>query len=161
MIADPLGLSLGEPLQLGFIVADAQRAVEQFTELLGLGPWSFEDWPPQRPGFESYADGEPRQWRTRLAFASFGPLELELIEPVEGDTDYSRFLAEWGGGFHHVLYVVDDLDAVEAALTARGFPVVMGATSRFPGARWILVDTRETLGFSLELRSRLPQGAGE
>ena len=40
-----------------FFVQVAQRGAQQFLELLGLGPCSFEDWPPSRPGFESYADG--------------------------------------------------------------------------------------------------------
>lgn len=151
---------LQSPIQIALVVRDARQTASLLSDLLGIGPWAFEDWPPDRPNFVSFADGQPAQWRKLLAFAEWGSIELELIQPLEGDTHYSRTLEQRGEGLHHVLFEVEDLDGTVASLAHQGFDVVLEATSRLPGARWVLVDTTEALGFALELRNRTP-GAAE
>lgn len=151
-------VSLGNPVQIALLVKDARRTTELLISLFGMGPWRFEDWPPQnRPEFESRCNGQPAKWRNILAFADWDNLEIELIECVEGETSYTEFLAKRGEGLHHLLFEVDDLDATVAVMAKRGISVKMGATGRRPGTRWVLLDTFDLFGFGLELRNKLAE----
>jgi hypothetical protein len=149
---------LGNPLQIALVVEDAHRTAEQLEALFGIGPFRFEDWPPSdRPEFNCFVDGKAADFRTLLAFADWDNLEIELIESVEGTSGYSEHVAEKGEGVHHLLFEVDDLDATIAAFAERGIGVKMGATGRRPGTKWVLLDTADLLGFSIEIRNKLPQ----
>jgi methylmalonyl-CoA/ethylmalonyl-CoA epimerase len=57
----------------------------------------------------------------RLAITQTGPTMYELIEPVQGPTLYQEFLAQHGGGLHHLGYFVQDLDE---AMEAQGYAMV-------------------------------------
>jgi methylmalonyl-CoA/ethylmalonyl-CoA epimerase len=77
---------------------------------------------------------------------------LELLEPLEGETVISRFLATHGPGIHHVCFEVDDVAAATADLKARGYSMVWDAPR--PGAGHRLVNfmkPRETGGVLIEL----------
>lgn len=52
--------------------------------------------------------------RARVAFlelAQPGATRIELVEPLTPDSPVARFLADKGGGLHHLCYEVDDLEA--------------------------------------------------
>jgi methylmalonyl-CoA epimerase len=49
-----------------------------------------------------------------------GTQRIELVEPASEDSPVSRFLAQRGGGLHHVAYRVDDVEAAIAALKLAG-----------------------------------------
>ena len=55
--------------------------------------------------------GRSVKHRFRAAVTMAGLTQLELVEPLEGDTVYGDFLKEHGEGVHHVGHVkVDNLD---------------------------------------------------
>lgn len=154
-------IALGEPRQIGFVVRDARKTAALLTSLLGVGPFHFEDWPPaDRPEFTREYRGRPGAFRTLLAFANMGGLEIELIQNVEGESDYQDHLQKHGQSIHHLLFEVDDLDQVVCEFAERGIGVTMGATGRRPGTRWVLLDTVDLLGCALEIRNRPCNQAG-
>jgi len=53
-----------------------------------------------------------------------GEQRIELVEPAADDSPVSRFLAEKGGGLHHVAYRVDDLEQAIARLLASGVRMI-------------------------------------
>jgi hypothetical protein len=54
---------------------------------------------------------------------------------------------------HHILFEVDDPDAVAAGLNA---PILQrGGSTLRPGAFWTYLDTQEMLGCIVELRSKV------
>jgi methylmalonyl-CoA/ethylmalonyl-CoA epimerase len=55
----------------------------------------------------------------RMEAASFrvGPIEIELMQPLEEDSPVGRFIARRGEGIHHIAYKVDDV--AEALTRAR------------------------------------------
>jgi len=149
-----LAAELGDATQVGILVRDAHRSAELMSAITGIGPWSFEDWPPpNRPEFESFSDDRPARWRARLAFARSGSTEVELIETYEGECGYTQYVRERGPGIHHLQFRVKDVDAAARRLTDRGIKIKMGATGRRPGTKWVLMDTYEQLGFYVELTS--------
>lgn len=113
------GVALKHPVQIGVVVPDLDQATRLLTSLFGIGPFRFIEW-PNRPDSKYFFHGKEERIRIRQAFAQVGPLELELIQPLEGERNaYRQFLDERGGGIHHVLFDVDDMDKVVQNLSRR------------------------------------------
>jgi len=95
--------------------------------------------------------GKDASYSMRLAFAGEAP-ELELIEPVDGESLYSEWLAERGEGLHHLAVVVDSLDDAIAALEAAGYPNIQSGHGFAPNGKggYAYFDTTHALGFILE-----------
>ncbi len=142
--------------QIGLVVDDVRKTARFLKDLLGIEEWKFEDWPPQnRPGWQSSIEGKEATWKTRLAFANFKNIELELIENAEGISAYSEFLQTKGKGIHHLLFEVDNLEDAVFRLKRKGIKEKMSATGRLPGTKWVLMDTLDLLGFDLELKNKI------
>ena len=150
------GVELKQAVQIGVVVPDLDQATRLLTSLFGIGPFRFIEW-PNRPESKYFFRGKEEQIKIRQAFAQVGPLELELIQPLEGERNaYRQFLEERGGGIHHVLFEVDDMDQVVRNLSPQGVEVLQAGTGIRPGTRWALLDTQALVGFLLELRQRAP-----
>jgi catechol 2,3-dioxygenase-like lactoylglutathione lyase family enzyme len=149
-------VALKRPVQIGIVVRDLEQATQALTSLFGIGPFSFIEW-PNRAGAKYFYRGQEEHIKIRQAFVQVGPLELELIEPLEGDRNaYREFLEQKGGGIHHVLFEVDDMDWVVRSLSEKGVGLLQAGTGIRPGTRWALLDSQEWVGFLLELRQRAP-----
>ncbi len=154
------GVALKHPVQIGVVVPDLDQATRLLTSLFGIGPFRFIEW-PNRPDSKYFFHGKEERIRIRQAFAQVGPLELELIQPLEGERNaYRQFLDERGGGIHHVLFDVDDMDKVVQNLSPQNVEVLQAGTGIRPGTRWALLDTQALVGFLLELRQRAPGSDG-
>ena len=109
--------------QIGIVVKDADKVMESWSSMFGIGPWTINDF--------GGTDDKGRPWKVRLAFAYLGPLQLELIQPVEGRIFHSGFLEEHGEGLHHLGFYVDDVDGEAAKLVAEGAKVLFTQPSNF------------------------------
>jgi catechol 2,3-dioxygenase-like lactoylglutathione lyase family enzyme len=149
-------LALGPVVQVGLVVRDAAATAQAWVARFQLGPAQIIDWPPPGHNLEGTCSyrGQPGAFRMRLAFLETGPVQLEFIQPLEGDNIYTEFLAEHGEGIHHILFEVDDPLVVAAGLAA---PILQsGGSILRPGALWAYLDTQATLGCIVELKSKLP-----
>jgi methylmalonyl-CoA/ethylmalonyl-CoA epimerase len=149
----PGGVQLKRLVQIGIVVADRDRTTQLLTSLFGIGPFRFVEW-PDRAESKYYYRGVEEQIRIKQAFVQLGDVEVELIEPFEGRSGYRDFLDQTGGGIHHVLFEVSDIDPVIQELAKSGVTVLQAGTGIRPGTRWALLDTWELLGFLVELRHR-------
>jgi hypothetical protein len=140
---------------VGIIVYDAEAAVNAWTSRFKLEPARYVDWPIPGKNLEGTAiyHGKPANFRMRLAFLEAGPVQIEFIQPLEGQNIYSDFLAERGEGLHHILFEAQDPAAIIAEI---GAPVLQsGGSSLRPGATWSYLDTQEMLKVMVELRTKL------
>jgi methylmalonyl-CoA/ethylmalonyl-CoA epimerase len=153
-------INFGKPVQIGLAVKDARRTANLLSELLGIGPFRFVQWPTNRPDMRSFYQGNPGSFRLLEAFAEFENIELELVEPLEGESGYSEYLAEHGEGLHHMLFEVSDMEAAIAWFKEKGLEVKMGGTGNRPGTTWLHIDTVPLLGWSVELRSKVASSDG-
>jgi len=147
------GVQLKRLVQIGIVVADRKRTTELLTSLFGIGPFRFVEWPDRAESKYAYR-GVDERIRISQAFVQLGDVEVELIQPVQGRNAYKDFLDETGGGIHHVLFEVSDIDPVLRELEKSGVTVLQSGTGIRPGTRWALLDTKELLGFLVELRHR-------
>ena len=121
-IPDPASLAaqLGLPPidQVGYVVRDLDRALETFGPI--FGPFQRMESPLEGTNFR----GRPSDVTLRMAFGRSGPVEIELIEWVSGESPHKEALDAGREGVHHVRFKVDDLAGHQARLEARGFAVV-------------------------------------
>lgn len=155
----PGGVQLKRLVQIGIVVADRKRTTELLASLFGIGPFRFVEWPDRAESKYHYR-GQEERIRISQAFVQLGEVEVELIQPVEGRNAYQDFLDETGGGIHHVLFEVNDIDPVLRDLEKVGVKVLQSGTGIRPGTRWALLDTQELLGFLVELRHRPGESDG-
>jgi len=153
-------VGLKKPVQIGIVVKDLEQTTRLLSTLFSIGPFQFIEW-PNRPESKYFYRGKEEHIKIRQAFVQVGPLELEFIQPLEGERNaYREFLEEKGGGIHHLLFDVDDIDAVTGALAKQGIGILQSGTGIRPGTQWALLDTQNLIGLLLELRHRVPESDG-
>jgi len=82
--------------------------------------------------------------RTRVAMGQVGPLGVELLQPLQGETVHKELLEKTGEGIGHIAYTVDDLEAETAKMVEKGFPVILSITPRGQTRRSaVYLDTRK------------------
>lgn len=93
-----------EPLpitQVAIIVHDIREALEKYHRILGWGPWNvYEHKPPIL--HDTYLHGKPAEFSMLGAETQAGPILVELLQPLEGDSIYKEWLEEHGEGLHHL-----------------------------------------------------------
>ncbi|MBL7126573.1 MAG: VOC family protein [Dehalococcoidales bacterium] len=109
--------------QVGIVVKDAVRTAENYWQILGIGPWEIRPWGNHVLWDRTYM-GRPGWGRERLGHAYLGDLELELVQPVEGESVYQDWIDEHGEGIHHLKFLCDDIDEVTRLLGEQGFPSI-------------------------------------
>lgn len=150
----PGGVKLTQIVQIGIVVPDIDQTTRLLTALFGIGPFRFIEW-PNRPESKYWYHGLEQKIRIQQAFVQLGAVEVELIQPVEGaENEYRKFLDRTGGGIHHALFEVSDLELALQELSKAGIGVLQAGTGIRPGTRWALLDTQAKLGFLVELRHR-------
>ena len=110
-------------IQIGIVVKDMDRAIERFLAL-GIGPF-YAKMPP--PNAKSVFKGKPfvAADRVKIMAAQLGNSELELIQPLEGESPHREYLEAKGEGIQHLGFMVDNLDEAVEKLTASGASVLM------------------------------------
>jgi hypothetical protein len=89
-----------QTVQIGIVVRDLDAAMRKYVDDYGIGPWKIYEFNPgNAKDLREYGQPVKRSWR--LAIAMVGQLQWELIEPLDNEGIYARFLAEKGGGVHH------------------------------------------------------------
>jgi hypothetical protein len=144
--------------QVGFVVKDLEASVEAYHRLFGIGPWDFYTY--GKPMVKRMTrHGQPAEYRMRVALSWLGPLRIELIQPLEGDTVYADFIRDHGYGLHHLGLLVKDMQASLGAAADAGLTMTMdGEGFGADGdGHYAYLDTDAALGTTLELIER-PKG---
>jgi hypothetical protein len=137
-------------MQIGIVVRDLAATMRKYVDEYGIGPWKIYDFVAK----DLYEYGQPVKRSWRLAIAMVGQLQWELIEPLDKESIYARFLAEKGGGVHHVAVSAQSFDEMLATETKRGIDVVL--SGEFEGVRVAYLGTDRDLGVILEIFSGMP-----
>lgn len=144
-------------VQIGVVVEDLDKAINNLTNIFGIGPFRVIDWPPEdRTDIQKYYHGEPADFTARMAFTELGPVELELIQPVSGISIWDEFLQESGGGIHHIRFNVEDIDSVQTYLDGQGITSAQHGSGIRPGTTWMNFASKEQVGFIIEIMNVLP-----
>ncbi|MCL5994934.1 MAG: VOC family protein [Chloroflexi bacterium] len=144
-------------IQVGCVVRDLDRKIENLTKIFGIGPFRVVEWPPEgRTDIEKGYHGQPGQFSCRLAFADLGSVELELIEPLAGPSIWQDFLDQHGEGIHHIRFNTFDEKPILDHLSEHGIEVEQWGSGTRPGTAFFYLDSQAQVGFALELLRAIP-----
>ena len=144
-------------VQLRIVVRDLEATVRRYEDDYGIGPWQFQQIDlGEEHNYREY--GRPAERSNRVAIAKVGRVMWELIEPLDEDGIWARFLAEKGEGVHHVAVAAPDFD--EAVARAEREDGVM-LRCEHSGVDIAYLDTRRDLGVVLEVFSGMPSDGGD
>ena len=144
--------------QIAFVVKDLDATVEAYWKNFGIGPWHFYTYgAPLVKRMTRH--GIPSDYKMRVALSYFGPMRIELIEQVSGDTVYADFIKKHGYGIQHLGVLVEDMESAIAEAKAAGFAMTMdGAGFGLDNdGHYAYLDTEDVIGTTIELIQR-PKG---
>jgi catechol 2,3-dioxygenase-like lactoylglutathione lyase family enzyme len=148
-------------VQIGAVVRDLDQSIKVLTEVFGLGPFRVIDWPPAgRNDIRRFYYGEPADFTARMAFTELGPVELELIQPLNGKSIWADFLAQHGPGIHHLRFNVPEIEPVVEYLAGQGIGVAQMGSGIRAGTTWANFDTESKVGFTIEVMKVLTGSSG-
>lgn len=157
MSPEPFSPAFNKTMQIGIVVPDVEAAARSYEKHYGIGGWQIMD-----IGSENTHDvrlrGKPLEWKSKIAVTMVGSVMWELIQPVDKDDLFGRFLADRGGigGVHHIAVATPDYNSVVKEQAARGRQPILSGT--FSGVEVQYLDTEEELGVILEVFSGFPEG---
>jgi methylmalonyl-CoA/ethylmalonyl-CoA epimerase len=132
------GLKLPPLFHVGIVVADMESAEQRFGRAHGVTAERRMDVEVKDAQFR----GRRADFSATYVFLPLGNTELELIQPLEGDSPYSEFLSEHGEGVHHLAFVVESIDDQLARLRteAPDCSVTLDASVPVPRVRFVYVE---------------------
>jgi len=144
--------------QVAIIVPNLEEAVENYWKLFGIGDWQFYTYGRPLVKKMSY-QGQPAEYKMRVALSYLGPMRIELIEMLEGDTVYADFVREHGYGVHHFGVLVENMEEALAQAEAAGLRMTQDGSGfgRDGDGHYAYLDTEDRIGVTIELIER-PKG---
>jgi methylmalonyl-CoA/ethylmalonyl-CoA epimerase len=150
---------LKDVTQLCVVTADLDRAVRVWWDRYGVGPWQIVELDPSVIEAGTI-DEEPAEFAMRIAFANFGNLGLEIIQPLDDRSIYATSLARHGGidHVHHIACATDGREDYERTIEhLRSKGLRSGQSGRSYGVDWNYIATDEDIGFAIEF-IHMPDG---
>ena len=147
--------------QVAYVVRDLPAAEAWFQKILGVPSWFRME--NLAFGADCSYRGRPSDYAAHLSIGYLRETQIELIEPIRGESLYREFLERKGPGLHHLAFDVPDFPATVAALSESGLElVVQGRVG--PGSEFAYFDSDtagtsviEILGFDDGVRAFMKQ----
>lgn len=118
------------------VVSDVDAALTFWQDALGIRLHHIEDVPSQK---------------SAVAFLPVGESEVELVKPTSEDSGVAKFLAERGGGMHHLCFEVDDIEGMLQELKGKGVRLIDEQPKVLPGRKMAFIHPKSTGGVLVEL----------
>lgn len=134
-----------EIIQVGIVVRDVREAAEKLEKLIGIGPFEILE-----PDYRDLTyHGKVGRFKIRLGLAKAGSIQVELMQPLFGETIYEEFAKRKGYGLHHLGIRTDNMEESVKEMEAKGFRVLQSGNR--PGIKWAYLSTEEQTGVIFEL----------
>jgi methylmalonyl-CoA/ethylmalonyl-CoA epimerase len=91
---------------IGIAVWDCEKAASSFANLFDL---------------EKLSPQLLQEMGIKLIKLKLGGIELEFLEPLQGEKHLKGFLEKKGEGIHHLAIQVEDLEALSSQLASKGY----------------------------------------
>jgi len=136
--------------QIAVVVHDLRKTMELYHKTLGWGPWSVYEHKPPRL-HDTVLRGTPTHYTMLCAETHVGPVDFEIIQPLEGPSIYKEWLETHGEGVHHIacMKMGSDAAALLQQFEEMGMqPMMEGSIGET--IRYFYLDTEPMLKFVLE-----------
>ena len=130
---------------MGILVRDVEETARKLEKLIGIGPFQILE-----PEYRDLAfHGKPARFRIRIGLARAGPIQVELMQPLFGETIYDDYAERKGYGLHHVAIRAENMERSINDMKSKGFNVIQSGNR--PGVKWAYLDTEKETGVIFEL----------
>lgn len=129
---------------VGAVVGNVEQAARKLEKLIGIGLFRILE--PQYPDI-TY-QGKPGRFKVKIVLARAGTIDVELVQPLYGETIYDSHIQRKGYGIHHIGIRTDNIEETQKEMEAKGFRVVQSGNR--PGVKWAYLDTEEKTGLIFE-----------
>ncbi len=131
--------------QLGYVVGDIEKACQHYESIFRIGPFS--------PSTEVDMSGAVFRGKTVeakiiVSFAQLGDIQIEFIQPIEGENPYIEYLSKNGDGIHHLAFETDNMAAAKAHFTELGIEPIWYQDMGF--MEFVYFDTTKVGGTMVE-----------
>jgi len=140
-------------VQVGVIVEDVEETAHKLEEFVGIGPFRFLE-----PDYRDLTyQGKTGKFKIKLGLAEAGPVQIELMQVLNGETIYPEFVGRKGYGLHHLGLKTENMERSVKEMDDKGFKVIQSGNR--PGVKWAYLNTEEEAGLIFELleRKTIPQ----
>lgn len=135
--------------QNAWVVADLEAAVEQWVNLMKVGPFFMMDHSDTLVDISHR--GEPGELKMKAALGQAGPVQIELIEvKSEGPNCYRDLYGPGESGFHHMCAWTHDIEADIAYFERQDCDVATQGRVR-DSVRFAYFDTFHLIGSMMEV----------
>jgi len=134
---------------VGIAVRSAEKTAQFLSSIWNIGDPEVFDYEAKQ---EDLFFGQP--FKVRLVFVKLGPVQIELLEPLDDKSIWSKFIEEKGEGIHHIALGVSNYDEMVKVTQENGHKLLVGAV--FEGCRWCYFDTTPG-GIVIEYREEYPR----
>ena len=149
MTNSPLAYLASGCSQIAFVVKDIKAAQKFFNGHLGVPRfYLFEDMEIQ----DRIYWGNKGNFRQHLALTYAGDVQIELVEPISGESIFDEFLEKKGEGMHHLGFIVDNYEKAVGDFAENGYPLIQsGCVGNEPDVRFAFFDTEAAIGSIMEI----------
>lgn len=137
--------------QIGMIVMDMDKAIGSYSHVFGVGPFTVYEFEPDK----QWVMEKPYRGKVILGKSMWGNIELELIQPLGGQTPHTEFLRTHGEGVQHFGFNVTDYDEMFDRFKKAGFKPILRAESYVGTYKGYIkacsFDTRSVSGIVFEI----------
>ena len=131
--------------QLGYVYKDIEKQAKIMEKMFGVSKFTIFDPVDVKVNYR----GVDKTLKMRGGFGTlYDDTQIELLQPVEGESIYTEFLDQGREGFHHILYTVDDLQAVINKYKDAGIEVIQ--SGKLMTSKYAYMDTEELIGLIVE-----------
>ncbi len=137
-------------VQVALVTRNIEASAKHWAALLGV---ELPKITTSRPGNEVHVmyQGKPSNARAKLAFLRAGQVQVELIQPLGGDSAWQQFLDEHGEGVHHIAFNVQNLGQAESEMKGLGYDAIHSGRWDSDNGDYVYFDTTKALGLVVEL----------
>jgi catechol 2,3-dioxygenase-like lactoylglutathione lyase family enzyme len=134
--------------QIGYVVQDVDKTISYYRNTFGVRPWMVMD---ERPEL-CIETGKEVHPVLRIALAYVGPVQVELIQVMEGESIHLNHPADCPWRIHHLGFMVQDLDRRLDACRKLGIEDLQRGTIKDIGftVDYAYLDTVEEAGAVIE-----------
>lgn len=134
-----------EVVQVGIIVKDVEETARKLEDLIGIGPFEILE-----PDYRDLTfQGKTGTFKMKLALCKAGPVQIELMQRLHGDTIFEEFVERKGYGLHHLGIKTEDMESSVNEMESKGFKVIQSGNR--PGVKWAYLSTEKQLDLIFEL----------
>ena len=138
--------------QVAIVVRDIEASSKRWAGVLGLPVPNIITVQPGSQVNMTYR-GLPSDAQAKLAFFSLGQVQLELIEPMGGESTWREALDRNGESVHHLAFWVEGMQRSVDFLAGHGIPMVQRGD--MGEGQYAYFDAEGPLGVTLELLEKV------